>query len=273
MPKANILCVDTRDDNSLIVYYSTGTCKSYKNMNMLPKTVRTWLDSHQAPQAVTVKATPQGAQIQTETVTPETMPEATEMAVETVEVTEPIECNFILIDAPIEAVEAVENSRPVKRPPCAVNGEIEPIMATESGDPEPIRMEPVAVAQLAALAVAYNGIRCLSTMCYGLGIAAEVGEAVKQISTEIRADARHEIHRTSAWIRRKVSAAADTVRTAVRRSKRAICDTWDIISAEARRTAKTARNKATQLTDEIKSWWCTSWEFRRQLVEAVTVVD
>lgn len=271
MPKANILCVDTRDDNSLIVYYSTGTCKSYKNMNMLPKTVRTWLDSHKAPETVTVTATAEGVQIQTETVTPETMLEATETAVETVEVTEPIECNFILIDAPIEAIEAVEPSRSIY-PPCAAKSEIEPITATESGDPEPIRMEPVTLAQLAALAVAYNGLRCLAVGCHALAISAEIAEATAEITREIRTDTGQAIHRTASRIKGKASAAAETVRTAVRRAQKCIQRSWCIFSTRAKETAKTAVTMATQQAVYIKAWWCTSWEFRRQLVEAETIL-
>lgn len=140
MSKSIINLVEVRSDHSVIVYYESGITRPFKNMDMLPKTVRTWLDNNQAAQSVKATATVEGVQIQT---AQETITEPLETSIEAVETTEPVECNFIMVNAP----------------------------------------------------------------------------------------------------------------------------------TEARRTAKTARNTVTQLTDEIKSWWCSSWEFRRQLVEAVTVVD
>lgn len=222
MSKAKINLVEVRSDHSVIVYYESGITRPFKNMDMLPKTAKAWLDSHKAPESVKATATAEGVQIQT---AQETMPEPLETSIEAVETTEPIDCNFILIDAPVEAVEATEHSRPVKCPPCAVEIKTEPITATETEVSEPIRM-----------------------------------------------DTTHAMHRTASRIKGKASAAANTVRTAVRRAQKGINRVLEIISAETRKTAKTARNKATQQAFYTKAWWRASWEFRRQLVEAETIL-
>lgn len=231
MSKANILSVDIRDDNSVVVYYSTGTCKPYKSAEALPKTVRAWLNSHQAPEAVTVTATADGVQIQTEPVSPEAMPEPLETAVET-----------------------VEQAQMVIYTPCAVDVKTEPITATETGDPEPVRLEPVTVAQLAVLGAAYTGLRCLAVGCHTLAITAEIAEAVKDTTAEIKADTGHAI-------RDAAEATAEAVKTVVKRAQRSIRKAWGIISTAA---TETARKTAIQGRE--------AWLWRAELITAETIM-
>ena len=238
MSKASILSVDVRNDNSVVVYYTTGTCRPYKSAEALPKTVRAWLDSHQTPEAVTVTATADGVQIQTETVTPETMPEATETAVDATEQTQLIICT-----------------------PCTVEAKTEPITAMIADAPEPIRMPPGTFARLAALAITYNGLRCLAVGCHALAIAAEIAEATRETTEEIRADTEHAIHKTAARIRGKAEAAADAIRTAVRRAQDRLRRTWGIISTAATETARKTAVNARE-----------AWLWRAELITAETVM-
>lgn len=234
MSKANIVSVDIRNDNSVVVYYSTGTCRPYKSADVLPKTVRTWLDSHQTPEAVTVTATADGVQIQTETVTSETMPEATETA-----------------------VDATEQTQLIIYTPCIVEAKTEPITAMIADAPEPIRMPPRTFARLAALAITYNGLRCLAVGCHALAIAAEIAEATREITEEIREDTAHAIHKMAARIRGKAEATG----RAVRRAQKGIRKAWGIISTA---TAETVRKTAIQARE--------AWLWRAELITAETVM-
>lgn len=254
MSKASIVSVDIRDDNSVVVYYSTGTCRPYKSAEVLPKTVRAWLDSHQTPEAVTVTATADGVQI---------------TAQETLEIRN--EANFKNVnaskfdkskaEATETAVETVERAQMVIYTPCTVDVKTEPITATEAGDPEPVRLKPVTVAQLAALGAAYTGLRCLAVGCHTLAITAEIAEAVREITAEIRADTKHAIHKTAARIRGKAEAAADAIRTAVRRSQNRLRRAWGIISTAA---TETVRKTAIQARE--------AWLWRAELVTAATIM-
>lgn len=257
MSKSIINLVEVRSDNSVIVYYESGITRPYRNMDVLPKTAKAWLDSHTAPESVKVMATAEGVQIQTETVTPETMTEAPETSIEAVETTEPVECNFIMVNAPTEATEAVEPSRSVICPPCAVEIKTEPITATGTDAPEPIRMEPVTVAKLAALGAACTGLRCLAVGCHALAITAEIAEATREITAEIRTDTAHAIHKMAARIRGKAEATG----RAVRRAQKGIRKAWGIISTAA---METVRKTAIQARE--------AWLWRAELITAETVM-
>ena len=91
-------------DGSVVTYYSTGTCRPYKTLDKLPKTVKTWLDEN-GTQRVVVRATEEAVVI--ETVTQEPEDQATE-------VTEPIADTEPIAEA--KATETVsEPLKPLKR--------------------------------------------------------------------------------------------------------------------------------------------------------------
>ena len=62
--KAKVISVDVLDDGSVIAYYSTGSTKAFKSVDVLPKTVKTWLDAN-GPTPVIVQATEAGLVIRT----------------------------------------------------------------------------------------------------------------------------------------------------------------------------------------------------------------
>lgn len=64
MAKARIELVDVRDDGSVIVFYTTGTCRPYKSKDYLPKTALAWLEEHPQHEPVRFTATPEGVVVE-----------------------------------------------------------------------------------------------------------------------------------------------------------------------------------------------------------------
>ena len=62
--KARVISVDVLDDGSVIAYYSTGNTKAFKSVDVLPKTVKTWLDANGSTPVI-VQATEAGLVIRT----------------------------------------------------------------------------------------------------------------------------------------------------------------------------------------------------------------
>lgn len=101
-----IITVDVRDDGSVVVYYSTGTCRPYK-ADRLPKTVKAWLDDN-GSERVVVKATENAVVIEAVKEDAETTEQATESTAQTSEQATENETEHTSMIA------AIDQARPVK---------------------------------------------------------------------------------------------------------------------------------------------------------------
>jgi len=241
MMKTSIVSVDIRNDNSVVVYYSTGTCKPYKSMEKIPGTVRQWLADHPEPAPVTVTATPEGVEIRTADQEPE-----------------PTECTAIVVvepaPAPTEPAEMATEVAPVIiSPPATVNAEITP--------PERVRLAPAAVAKLAALGLAYNGLTALALTAHTAAIAAEIVEATAEVVQDIGTDTGTVIHRTGHRLRRTAGRIAEAATRATRMAETATRKAWGIISTNAVQTATS-----------VAIWAREAWQWRQELVTAETIM-
>ena len=103
---AKIITVDVRNDRSVVVYYSTGTCRPYK-ADRLPKTVKAWLDDN-GSERVVVKATKNAVVIEAVKEDAEATEQATESTAQTSEQTTENETEHA------NMIAAIDQARPVK---------------------------------------------------------------------------------------------------------------------------------------------------------------
>lgn len=234
--KTSIVSVDIRDDNSIIVYYSTGTYKPYRNMEKIPGTVRQWLADHPEPAPVTVTATPEGVEIRT--ADPEQAP---------------AECTAIVVAKPAPAEMATVAAPVIISPPAAVNAEID--------TPERLRLAPLAVVELAALGATYNGLMVLALAAHTAAIAAEIAEATVEVIQDIGTDTGTAIHRTGHRLRHTAGRITQAATRATRMAAGATWKAWGIISTNAVQTATS-----------VAIWAREAWAWREELVTAETIM-
>ena len=253
--KAKVSSIDMRDDGSVIVIYDTGTYRPYKSMDVLPKTVKAWIEAHQ-----------------TEPEAPETAPEPpteadTEpiQATEATEAPEPVRYPFILVGLPYDAVQATTE-------PIQAEKEPEPAPEATAAETGIVIPSIGALATLAGLGLAWVGVSAGVYACEILALTLTVTQFLYHFFREMYKRAKVRFLELVSRSGKIVQAAAQKATRRTRKAIQAGKDIGTLIYIRMKYRAIQTAIWSLQAGQAVKAWAVDAWEWRRQLIQSETVI-